>query len=178
MTVTFRLTTPLTAAGPYFNISGTTSGGALNDVSIQTEVTKTQLLLDGGYSIENISDSITGGTIASTGTCTTTDTWLTNPTALGVLLDNDFILGMTAASTCPAIGVYNQVYISQDHYDTHYLTGGSKFIKLYQDEDLLIPYTGYTFVYINGPSGGTAEIFTLNSSTGVILNPANHICTP
>jgi hypothetical protein len=76
MTVTFTLTTSSTAAGP-FNISGTTSGGALNDVSIATGISKATLLT--GHPISNISETITGGTIASTGTCTTTDTWLTNP---------------------------------------------------------------------------------------------------
>lgn len=75
MTVTFTLTTTSTAAGP-FNISGTTSGGALNDVSIATGISKATLLT--GHPISNISETITGGTIASTGTCTTTDTWLAN----------------------------------------------------------------------------------------------------
>jgi hypothetical protein len=76
MTVTFTLTagSSATAAGP-FNISGTTSGGALNDVSIATGVTKAQLLT--GHSISNISETITGGTIASTGTTcpSSTTTW-------------------------------------------------------------------------------------------------------
>jgi hypothetical protein len=76
MTVTFTLTTSLTDAGP-FNISGTTSGGALNGESIATGVTKQQLLT--GYTVTNINDTITGGTIASTGTCTTTDTWSVTP---------------------------------------------------------------------------------------------------
>ena len=75
MTVTFTLTTSSTAAGP-FNISGTTSGGALNGVSIATGISKATLLT--GHPISNISETITGGTIASTGTCTTTDTWLAN----------------------------------------------------------------------------------------------------
>jgi hypothetical protein len=75
MTVTFTLTSGSsgTAAGP-FNISGTTSGGALNGVLIATGVLKTELST--GHSISNISETITGGTIASTGTCTTTTPWL------------------------------------------------------------------------------------------------------
>ena len=78
MTVTFTLTggSASTDAGP-FNISGTTSGGALNGVSIATGVTKQQLLT--GHTVTNINDTITGGTIASTGTCTTTDTWSVTP---------------------------------------------------------------------------------------------------
>jgi hypothetical protein len=72
MTVTFTLTTSSTDAGP-FNISGTTSGGALNDVSIATGISKATLLT--GHPISNISETITGGTIASTGTCTNTIPW-------------------------------------------------------------------------------------------------------
>ena len=40
-------------------------------------MTKVQLLT--GHTITNIGDTITGGTIASTGTCTTTDTWDVTP---------------------------------------------------------------------------------------------------
>ena len=76
MTVTFTLTTSSTAAGP-FNISGTTSGGALNGVLIATDISKETLLT--GHPISNISETITGGTIASTGTCTTTTPWDTTP---------------------------------------------------------------------------------------------------
>ena len=78
MTVTFTLTggSSSTDAGP-FNISGTTSGGASNGVSIATGVTKAQLLT--GHTVTNVGDTITGGTIASTGTCTTTDTWSVTP---------------------------------------------------------------------------------------------------
>jgi hypothetical protein len=74
MQVTFYLTeaSANTAAGP-FNISGTTSGGALNTVLIQAGVSKQQLI--DGYSKE-VDNNITGGTVTSTGaTCNSTDTW-------------------------------------------------------------------------------------------------------
>ena len=75
MRITFTLTTTSTDAGP-FNISGTTSGNVT--YWIATGVTKTQLIA--GHPVDTIYETITGGTIASTGTCTTTDTWLvTNP---------------------------------------------------------------------------------------------------
>jgi hypothetical protein len=77
MQVTFYLTeaSANTAAGP-FNISGTTSGGALNTVLIQAGVTKQQLL--DGYPKE-VANNITGGTVTSTGaTCNSTDTWSIN----------------------------------------------------------------------------------------------------
>jgi hypothetical protein len=76
MNVTFTLKagSSNTAAGP-FNISGTTSGGALNGVSIATAVTKAQLLT--GHTVNSVLDTITGGTIASTGTTcpSSTTTW-------------------------------------------------------------------------------------------------------
>lgn len=76
MNVTFTLTggSSGTSAGP-FNISGTTSGGASNGVSISTGVTKAQLLT--GHTVNSVLDTITGGTIASTGTTcpSSTTTW-------------------------------------------------------------------------------------------------------
>jgi hypothetical protein len=76
MNVTFTLTggSSGTSAGP-FNISGTTSGGALNGVSIAAGVTKEQLLT--GHTVNSVLDTITGGTIASTGTTcpSSTTTW-------------------------------------------------------------------------------------------------------
>lgn len=177
MTITFTLTvgSASTDAGP-FNISGTTSGNVTYELA--TGVTKTQLT--NGYSVNTIHETITGGTVASTGTCTTTDTWSVTPTptptatagASGVLLDNDFILGMTETSTCPGTSIFNQVYISQSDFDTHYVTGGAKFITLYQDEELLTLYSGYNFVYVNGYQGGIGEVYEINSSSAVIGNPA------
>jgi hypothetical protein len=72
MNVTFTLTggSASTAAGP-FNISGTTSSNVVSQLA--TGITKAQLLT--GHTINSINDAITGGTIASTGTCTTTTTW-------------------------------------------------------------------------------------------------------
>lgn len=79
MTITFTLTSgsSATAAGP-FNISGTTSGGALNTISIATGITKAQLLA--GHTVTNVTpENITGGTITSTGTCNTTTNWYVTP---------------------------------------------------------------------------------------------------
>ena len=84
MQVTFYLTqaSANTAAGP-FNISGTTSGGALNTVEIQAGVSKATLLT--GYT-EEIANNITGGTVTSTGaTCNTTDTWSINEIYTGLV---------------------------------------------------------------------------------------------
>jgi hypothetical protein len=74
MRLTFTLQSAYTGAtyvaGP-FNVSGTTSAGTTYELA--TGVTKTQLTA--GYAIDTIYETLTGGTIASTGTCTTTRSW-------------------------------------------------------------------------------------------------------
>jgi hypothetical protein len=56
--------------GP-FNISGTTNTGTV--VLIQSNVAKATL--EGGYEVTISNDNITGGTIQSVGTCTTSQPW-------------------------------------------------------------------------------------------------------
>ena len=74
MQITFTLSPSYTGAtfvaGP-FNISGTTSAGT--SYWLATGVTKTELTT--GYSINTVYETLTGGTIASTGTCSTTQPW-------------------------------------------------------------------------------------------------------
>jgi hypothetical protein len=78
MQITFTLSPSYTGAtfvaGP-FNISGTTSAGAAHWLA--TGVTKTQLTT--GYTINTTLETLTGGTIASTGTCSTTQSWSVAP---------------------------------------------------------------------------------------------------
>ena len=64
MNVTYTLTTSNTASGP-FNISGTTSGGALNGVLIENNVPKENLVT--GHTVNSVPDTVTGGTITSVG---------------------------------------------------------------------------------------------------------------
>jgi hypothetical protein len=59
-------------AGP-FNISGTTSEGTTYELA--SGVTKSSLTT--GYSINTVHEDITGGTINSTGTCSTSQIWTT-----------------------------------------------------------------------------------------------------
>jgi len=68
--VVFTLTSAGSNTGP-FNISGTTSDGVTSELA--NGVSKA--VLEGGYEITVSNDSITGGTVASTGTCTTTQSW-------------------------------------------------------------------------------------------------------
>ena len=74
MQITFTLSPSYTGAtfvaGP-FNISGTTSAGT--SYWLVTGVTKSQLTT--GHTITTPYETLTGGTIASTGTCTTTQPW-------------------------------------------------------------------------------------------------------
>jgi hypothetical protein len=76
MTITFTLQSPYTGAtyvaGP-FNISGTTTGGTTYQLA--TGVTKNQLI--SGYTINTTYETLSGGTIQSTGTCSTSQEWLT-----------------------------------------------------------------------------------------------------
>jgi hypothetical protein len=127
MTVTFTLTagSSATAAGP-FNISGTTSGGASNTVSIATGVTKTQLST--GHTVSSISETITGGTIASTGTCTTTTPWYVvqstptpTPTATPVPLYNVYeICGWTDPALQYKYILYSNTYGTRGFIDVTY----------------------------------------------------------
>jgi hypothetical protein len=54
-----------------FNISGTTSGNVTSELA--SGITLTQLLA--GYTITDIDDTITGGTVCSTGVCTNCYPW-------------------------------------------------------------------------------------------------------
>ena len=97
MTVTFTLTaaTSGTTQSGNYSISGTTTGGALNGVFIASGITRA--VLTTGYTATGISDSITGGTITSTGSesggfCTEQIAWVTSE----------------PASDCECYRVYNE----------------------------------------------------------------------
>jgi len=87
MNITFKLTaaTSGTTQSGNYSISGTTSGGALNGVFIASGITRA--VLTTGYTATGLSDSITGGTITSTGSesggfCTTQIAWATSEPVL------------------------------------------------------------------------------------------------
>lgn len=89
MVITFTLQAAYSGAtyvaGP-FNISGTTNTGTVTELA--NNISKATLLT--GYTISNINDATTGGTINSTGTCSNSIPWLANtlncPSA-GTLVD-------------------------------------------------------------------------------------------
>jgi len=74
MNLTFTLQSAYTGAtyvaGP-FNITGITSDDVAHELA--TNVTKNELIT--GYSINTVLETLTGGTIQSTSTCNTSQTW-------------------------------------------------------------------------------------------------------
>ena len=125
MQITFTLSPSYTGstyvAGP-FNISGTTSAGT--SYWLATGVTKTQLTT--GHSITTAYETLTGGTIASTGTCTTTQPWyVTTPSPTPTPTGTESGASLTSIglqgnyNTCnDACAAYN----SNPSYTTFYMT--------------------------------------------------------
>ena len=96
MQITFTLSPSYTGstyvAGP-FNISGTTSAGT--SYWLVTGVTKSQLTT--GHTITTAYETLTGGTIASTGTCSTTQPWyVTAPTPTPTPTETESGVALTA----------------------------------------------------------------------------------
>ena len=90
MRLTFTLQSAYTGAtyvaGP-FNISGTTSAGTTYQLA--TGITKNQLTA--GYAVDTTYETLTGGTINSTGTCGTSRNWyITQPAPSTSILSYDF----------------------------------------------------------------------------------------
>ena len=128
------------SAGP-FNISGTTSGGTTYQLA--TGVTKSQLLT--GYTVSTSYETITGGTIQSTGTsCINSQTYLINS------------LGTVTLSTS-----YGSYPISQSGYNSQVtLTNNSGGIL-------------YVYVWTNtayASSGTLSDYFTIQGSYAINLS--------
>jgi hypothetical protein len=125
MQITFTLSPSYTGAtfvaGP-FNISGTTSAGAAHWLA--TGVTKTQLTT--GYTINTTLETLTGGTIASTGTCSTTQPWFVTaptPTPTPTATDSGVPLtSMQAQGPYSTCGQACSAYNSNPSYSTYYIT--------------------------------------------------------
>lgn len=89
-------------AGP-FNISGVTNTGTVTELA--SNVSKATLLA--GLQITDISDSTTGGTITSIGTCSNSISWVTNPqdcpsagTLIETYCDSTTLWGTYADGNC------------------------------------------------------------------------------
>jgi hypothetical protein len=100
MVITFTLQAAYSGAtyvaGP-FNISGTTNTGTVTELA--NNISKSTLLA--GYTISNIDDATTGGTIQSIGTCSNTISWSANPCASAGSLVDTYCSGTTL------YGIYN-----------------------------------------------------------------------
>jgi hypothetical protein len=175
MNVTFTLTTLGTAAGP-FNISGTTGSNVTTQLA--SGITADQLA--SGYTINSVNDAITGGTIASTGSCNTTKTWSATPATP---------TPTPTVNTPPynflvAVGTTGQNNINGSACYNFNSTGGTITLYSYSNagffEDGLTyynsngsTYNGRGFVYSDGFSYGkvsTLGIFTKIDNCGG-LNP-------
>ena len=155
MRITFTLTTTSTDAGP-FNISGTTSG---NDTYwIATGVTKTQLIA--GHPVDTIYETITGGTIASTGTCTTTDTWSVtpSPTPTSTATPTPYLYQLGPNYSQSNVACTNMNGETEDFtIDVYAATNvESNVVQFYTDTNLTIEYQGVNqfHAYYLGISGG------------------------
>jgi hypothetical protein len=125
MQITFTLSPSYTGAtyvaGP-FNISGTTSAGT--SYWLATGVTKSQLTT--GYTINTTYETLTGGTIASTGTCSTTQPWyVTAPSPTPTPTATDSGEALTAIGLQGPYGNCNNAcaaYNSNPSYTQFYMT--------------------------------------------------------
>jgi hypothetical protein len=166
MRLTFTLQSAYTGAtyvaGP-FNISGTTSAGTT--YWLATGVTKTQLST--GHSINTTYETLTGGTIASTGTCTTTRSWtIAPPVPTTATLSYSFEAGYYYFSLTEALA--DDITITIANVDGHTSSGCqtvSEDTATIQSPVLI--EAGITNVNHNSGVGGWAGI--------TYINPANQI---
>ena len=117
MRLTFTLQAAYTGAtyvaGP-FNISGTTSAGTTYELA--TGVTKEQL--KNGKIVDTTYETLTGGTITSTGTCGTSRNWyITQPAAATSVLSYDFSGGYYTFNLTEAL--QNAITISIANVELH-----------------------------------------------------------
>ena len=167
MRITFTLTGGSSSTdADSFNISGTTSSNVT--YWIATGVTKTQLT--NGHPVDTIYETITGGTIASTGSCTTTRPWSVTPpptpTATPLPTGVPFYLYQLGP------GTYSQATISSAcnnitgepadfTIDVYASTNSAANVtKFYTDTELTIEYQGNNnfYAYYLGSSGGRSGL--------------------
>ena len=160
MTVKFTLTAETsgtTQSGDY-RISGTTDGGALNGVFIASGITRAELTT--GHTVTGINDSITGGTITSTGSesggfCTNSIIWYA---------DGGSGAEGTARVACQL--QYDSV-ASGDIITVSNNTTGTGTISTITSSNGITVY-GNTKCYVADPDG-TSVTFTVQKTSGNLL---------
>lgn len=189
-TVIFTLTSAGTDTGP-FNISGTTNTGTV--VSIANGVSRATLL--SGYQVTINDDNITGGTVASTGTCTNTQPWLKpdpgvtptpTPTSTPtVQLYTYYLAGGVLASQsgttyCEDPGYLMQLTVQSSGpttsllLGTTILSGGLPYNGLGSDYIYAISDTQGDNTFVEGPTGFKYIRIT---SSGEVIDQGTLICS-
>jgi len=168
MRLTFTLQSAYTGttyvAGP-FNISGTTSAGTTYQLA--TGVTKTQLTT--GHSINTVYETLTGGTIASTGTCTTTRSWtIAPPIAATSTLSYTFEAGYYYFSLSEAL--QDNITITIANVDGHTSAGCSSASEDQASIQSPLVFTaGLTEITHNANVDGWGGITHINPANSITL---------
>jgi len=177
MTVTFTLTSGSsgTSAGP-FNISGTTNANVVSELA--SGITKAQLTT--GHTITGINDAITGGTIASTGTCTTTDTWSVTPSPTPTstpipptptaVVSYEYQLG--PSKTGPNAHSTACTNVSMDPFEPVYAATDilANVVRFFTDSNLTIGYAGESETHAYHRTGGVADFTGTISPSGFVTD--------
>ena len=159
-----------TSIGP-FTVSGTTNGGSLNGVNMTTGSISTAQLTN-GWGYNDATDTITGGTINSSGTCITGRTWVVitatstptptptvTPTPLPVLNLIVISSGSDGATACTNNA--NSQYTFDVYSEFHQLTDGD---TLYLDALGSEVFVGTGGFYSDGSTFGkinSSGLYTL-----------------
>lgn len=175
MNITFTLQSTYTGstynAGP-FNISGTTCEGT--EYILATGVTKNQLIT--GYTVSTTYETISGGTIASVGDCTTTQNWLTGIDCASNTT-HTFSLHCTENNNLSPLGnaqyydvtIDNSQFITPPTYDTYIRLSG-------------IENRGYIYIYSytdNSPITSGVTVSQVLTNTDFICDwgtPNSYFC--
>ena len=160
MNITFTLTaeTSGTTQSGNYRISGTTDGGALNGVFIASGITRAQLTT--GHTVTGISDSITGGTITSTGSesggfCTNSINWYADGGTGG-----EGTTRVTCQLQYPNIASGDVITVSNN------TTGTGTVSTITSSNGITV--NGNTKCYVDDPDG-TSVTFTVQKTSGNLL---------
>jgi hypothetical protein len=178
MTITLTLNSGSvsTDAGP-FTVSGTTNGGLLVNMTTGS-ISRTQLT--SGWSYDDTTDTITGGTIASTGTCTTTDTWSVTPSPTPTstpipptptaVVSYEYQLG--PSKTGPNAHSTACTNVSMDPFEPVYAATDilANVVRFFTDSNLTIGYAGESETHAYHRTGGVADFTGTISPSGFVTD--------
>jgi len=166
----FTLTSAGTDTGP-FNISGTTNTGTV--ISIATGVSRSTLLA--GYEVTVSNDNVTGGTIASTGTCTNTEPWIKpDPGATPTPTPTQTSTPTPTSSTTPApLTVQSTGPTTSLLLGSTILDGGVPYVGQGSDWIYAVSATSGDNTFVEGPTG--FKYIKINAS-GEVIDQGTLIC--